>query len=832
MPQPSRPTVPRRSNNNGSRSNQYGHQPTGGPTSSLPEPSQSAIQANVRKGRERGRSQTNKATNKGKKQQQEGYAYKAGSGSGRAGGSIPKNEKRAPPPRGKTIGHYVLSKSIGEGTFGKVRSGTHIITGEKVAVKILEKSKIIEVADVRRVTREINILKKNRHRNIIQLFEVIDKETTIYLIMENADGGELFDYIVQHQRIAEPLALSFFKQICDGAEYLHKMEVTHRDLKPENLLLQSSKEGWIVKIVDFGLSNTHEGNRLLQTACGSPCYAAPEMIHGYKYVGPKADIWSMGVILFAMVCGHLPFENSNTKLLYAQICAGEYKAPDYISTEVRDLIRRILNTDPEMRLSIEQIRRHPWFQTNPSSPASPMACGDKMTFDSDIIQQLQDLKINTEQVKEALRSDGHNFLTASYYLLSNRKRRNKEKQELREQLYEAEAAKNRTALGGSPKSIATALNPIKINSNTSSPANPTRPSQIPKLALNGVVGVASPTQTKSSALPKVTAPPNGKPPKQSRQQRQSQRQQPTGSQTSRVPSNPAQNVLPTQPHSARAAPPPSTLQQQYPDGAPVAAAPWDVAGIERPVTRSSSRGEGGGQAPPRDTVPDQVKATVGLLGVTPEGENSNSERQKKGKTVAPTIPMNEPAPTPTTTTTPVAAAPSRPSAPGGGRSSKAGAGGRKIIDPTNNSSKKKDTADTNNPPTSFQSIVASNHKPAHNSHNSISKSPKSTKDQVPTVVSSTSSKPMKALYNEMNKACKAHNIKVKPMMSNPGADGSLSITCTTQLISTSPTLIFTLEVQRLGDIERMYVLKGSMQKGKVSEFEKVCRVLFNAMKLV
>lgn len=185
MPQPSRPTVPRRSNNNGSRSNQYGHQPTGGPTSSLPEPSQSAIQANVRKGRERGRSQTNKATNKGKKQQQEGYAYKAGSGSGRAGGkysalygeedvelglrtfflllkltrriapppppassftgSIPKNEKRAPPPRGKTIGHYVLSKSIGEGTFGKVRSGTHIITGEKVAVKILEKSKIIEV---------------------------------------------------------------------------------------------------------------------------------------------------------------------------------------------------------------------------------------------------------------------------------------------------------------------------------------------------------------------------------------------------------------------------------------------------------------------------------------------------------------------------------------------------------------------------------------------------------------------------------------------------------------------------------------------------------------
>ena len=166
---------------------------------------------------------------------------------------------------------------------------------------------MVEAADVQRVAREIKILKRNRHQNIIQLFEVLDTPTAIYLIMENADAGEMFNYIVQKKRVDELQACHFFHQIIDGAEYLHNMEVTHRDLKPENLLLQHSADGLFVKIVDFGLSNTHDGGALLQTACGSPCYAAPEMIAGLKYWGPKADIWSMGVILYALVCGYLPF---------------------------------------------------------------------------------------------------------------------------------------------------------------------------------------------------------------------------------------------------------------------------------------------------------------------------------------------------------------------------------------------------------------------------------------------------------------------------------------------------------------------------------------------
>ena len=525
----------------------------------------------------------------------------------------------------------------------------------------------------------------------------------------------------------------------------------------------------------------------------------------------------MGVILFAMVCGHLPFENSNTKMLYAQICRGEYKAPDYISSEVRDLIRRILNVDPELRLSIDQIRRHPWFTDTYQAPPSPMPTSDKMSLDKDVMKQLKELKIDTNQVGEALKTGRHNdekqHLTASYYLLCNRKRRNKEKQELRDALYEKEDKKNRTNVGGSPKSIAMSLNPIQTHSNKSTPkgsnkntpnggsrtlelvppSSSSRPNQIPKLELGAVTQSIPSAPT---ALPDVTNTSGGKPPKGGRQARASLRavNQPTGSQTSRIPSSNPVTSIPVQPHSARVSAP-----VQYPDGPPVGIAPWDVANIERPVTRSSSRGESrNGRRP----VPDQVKATVGLLGVEPPGrtnqlksipdETSNTERPKHP--VAPTLPMNG------ISTTDVPKQPSAPpSRPAEKRGSKTH---RKIVDPSQ-----------------------------QNGSANVEYDKKKVTSAIPTVISSTSSKPMKTLYNEMNKACKSHNIKVKPTVPSNSTE-SLSITCTTQLITTSPPLVFTLEVQRLGDMERMYVLKGAMLKGRVNEFEKVCRVLFSAMKLI
>ena len=180
--------------------------------------------------------------------------------------------------------------------------------------------------------------------------------------MEYASGGELFDYIVTNNRVKEPEACKFFQQIIDGVEYIHKLNVVHRDLKPENLLLDHNKN---IKIVDFGLSNTYKNNELLKTACGSPCYAAPEMIAGKRYIGSNVDIWSCGVILFALICGYLPFEDPNTAQLYKKILNGDFSIPRFVSADARDLLKCILSTNPDKRYNIELIREHKWFVINP-----------------------------------------------------------------------------------------------------------------------------------------------------------------------------------------------------------------------------------------------------------------------------------------------------------------------------------------------------------------------------------------------------------------------------------------------------------------------------------
>mmetsp|Transcript_1128 Transcript_1128/g.1133 ORF Transcript_1128/g.1133 Transcript_1128/m.1133 type:complete len:292 (+) Transcript_1128:184-1059(+) len=268
------------------------------------------------------------------------------------------NEDGAKTKIKKAIGHYDIEKSIGEGTFGKVKLGTHQLTGEKVAIKILEKDRITDVTDVERVAREIHILKLIRHPNIIQLYEIIETPKQLYLIMEYASGGELFDYIVANTRLKEEEACKFFQQIICGVDYIHHLNIVHRDLKPENLLLDHNKN---IKIVDFGLSNTYGEGELLKTACGSPCYAAPEMIAGKKYSGSNVDIWSCGVIMFALICGFLPFEDPDTSKLYKKILSGEFKIPSFVKGDASDLMKKILNTDPEKRLKIANIRDHPWY---------------------------------------------------------------------------------------------------------------------------------------------------------------------------------------------------------------------------------------------------------------------------------------------------------------------------------------------------------------------------------------------------------------------------------------------------------------------------------------
>jgi serine/threonine protein kinase len=280
------------------------------------------------------------------------------------------------------VGHYILGKTIGEGTFGKVKLGTHILTGETVAVKILEREKIKEIADVQRVAREIHILKRVQHPHIIQLYEIIETPRQLFLIMEYCSGGELFDHIVECGRVQESDAWRFMHQILSGVEQIHKINVVHRDLKPENLLLSKEKS---IKIVDFGLSNIYKDDQLLKTACGSPCYAPPEMIAGHWYVPSRCDVWSCGVIMFALVCGYLPFEDTNTRELYNKILNAEYRTPKFISPSAKDLIGAMLTIDPEDRITIPEIRQHPWYRSqDPNAPKKilvedlPLDCDDIM----------------------------------------------------------------------------------------------------------------------------------------------------------------------------------------------------------------------------------------------------------------------------------------------------------------------------------------------------------------------------------------------------------------------------------------------------------------------
>ena len=309
----------------------------------------------------------------------------------------------------------------------------------KLQLKYLKNSKIKELADVERVTREIFILKLVRHPNIIQLYEIIETPKNLFFIMEHWAKGELFDYIVAQGRLDEKEACKFLGQILSGVEYIHKLNFVHRDLKPENLLLD---ENMNIKIVDFGLSNIFQDFEMLKTACGSPWYAAPEMVAGKKYIPSWVDIWSSGIILYAMIWGYLPFEDPDTSKLYQKILSGNFEVPDFMSSLVEDILHKILNTDPKKRYTINEIRKHEWFQKHQSKEISKAGiyCGyNKLPIDNDIIDKLKDFDISKLYPSHTLRHNtdnmidieyaknllyvDHNHMTAWYYLLMKKHNR-------------------------------------------------------------------------------------------------------------------------------------------------------------------------------------------------------------------------------------------------------------------------------------------------------------------------------------------------------------------------------------------------------------------------
>jgi carbon catabolite-derepressing protein kinase len=260
----------------------------------------------------------------------------------------------------KRIGAYNIVKTLGEGSFGKVKLATHHADGHYVALKIISRRKLNARDMAGRIEREISYLQLLRHPHIIKLYTVITTPTDIIMVLEYA-GGELFDYIVQHGKMQEDKARKFFQQIICAVEYCHRHKIVHRDLKPENLLLDDQSN---IKIADFGLSNIMTDGNFLKTSCGSPNYAAPEVISGKLYAGPEVDVWSCGVILYVLLAGRLPFDDEYIPALFKKIATGHYAIPSYLSEGAKKLIKEMLQVNPMNRITIQGIRENAWFQKN------------------------------------------------------------------------------------------------------------------------------------------------------------------------------------------------------------------------------------------------------------------------------------------------------------------------------------------------------------------------------------------------------------------------------------------------------------------------------------
>uniref|UniRef100_A0A8C6TEG1 Acetyl-CoA carboxylase kinase n=1 Tax=Neogobius melanostomus TaxID=47308 RepID=A0A8C6TEG1_9GOBI len=320
------------------------------------------------------------------------------------------------------IGHYILGDTLGVGTFGKVKIGEHQLTGHKVAVKILNRQKLRSLDVVGKIKREIQNLKLFRHPHIIKLYQVISTPTDFFMVMEYVSGGELFDYICKHGRVEDTEARRLFQQIISAVDYCHRHMVVHRDLKPENVLLDANKNA---KIADFGLSNMMSDGEFLRTSCGSPNYAAPEVISGRLYAGPEVDIWSSGVILYALLCGTLPFDDEHVPTLFKKIRGGVFYIPEYLTRSVASLLMLMLQVDPLKRATIKDIREHEWFKQDlpgylfPEDPSY-----DSTVLDEEAVREVcEKFECPESEVMSSLYSgDPQDQLAVAYHLIIDNRR--------------------------------------------------------------------------------------------------------------------------------------------------------------------------------------------------------------------------------------------------------------------------------------------------------------------------------------------------------------------------------------------------------------------------
>uniref|UniRef100_A0A3B5LYI9 Protein kinase domain-containing protein n=1 Tax=Xiphophorus couchianus TaxID=32473 RepID=A0A3B5LYI9_9TELE len=328
------------------------------------------------------------------------------------------------------VGPYRLEKTLGKGQTGLVKLGVHCITGQKVAIKIVNREKLSESV-LMKVEREIAILKLIEHPHVLKLYDVYENNKYLYLVLEHVSGGELFDYLVKKGRLTPKEARKFFRQIISALDFCHSHSICHRDLKPENLLLDEKNN---IRIADFGMASLQVGDSLLETSCGSPHYACPEVIRGERYDGRRADVWSCGVILFALLVGALPFDHDNLRQLLEKVKSGVFHMPHFIPPDCQALLKGMIEVNPDKRLTLEAIQKHNWYlggrnEPCPEQPPPRRVCVKRILslsdLDPDVLESMYSLGCFRDRVKltQDLTSEEENQEKMIYYLLLDRKER-------------------------------------------------------------------------------------------------------------------------------------------------------------------------------------------------------------------------------------------------------------------------------------------------------------------------------------------------------------------------------------------------------------------------
>uniref|UniRef100_A0A0N5A9Z7 Serine/threonine-protein kinase par-1 n=1 Tax=Syphacia muris TaxID=451379 RepID=A0A0N5A9Z7_9BILA len=342
----------------------------------------------------------------------------SGHGSHRSGISSSRVQGRSRAADDPHIGKYKLIKTIGKGNFAKVKLAKHIPTGIEVAIKIIDKT-ALNPTSLNKLFREVKIMKQLDHPNIVKLYQVMENDSTLYLVMEYASGGEVFDYLVAHGRMKEKEARAKFRQIVSAVQYLHQKNIIHRDLKAENLLLDADMN---IKIADFGFSNQFVAGSKLDTFCGSPPYAAPELFQGKKYDGPEVDVWSLGVILYTLVSGSLPFDGQNLKELRERVLRGKYRIPFYMSTDCENLLKKFLVLNPARRGTLENIMKDRWMNIGyEDDELKPFLEPKRDLKDENRLNKMQQMGFNRSHVVAAVEKGSFDDLHAMYILLGEKK---------------------------------------------------------------------------------------------------------------------------------------------------------------------------------------------------------------------------------------------------------------------------------------------------------------------------------------------------------------------------------------------------------------------------